>query len=141
MPLLLAVDPVSQGMGLLLLVFITILGLLGIVLLVTIGLAWRRHMQRLARQRKREHFMPDIWQTGGDRLLSQIERESHPPLPPNGPQSPEAPDFPDDPNDDDQRDEEPGEDDDTPDEPDDPDDPGDRPRAPVKPRPPAGVAR
>ncbi len=153
----------SYGVGLLLVMLIAVIGIVGLLFLIALMVAWRRFNSR-QEQPPAKQPMPDIWQTGGDRLLNRIEKDSHPnrwpdgpemevgdaedagdglddDLPPGFPDGPETPDnFPSDDDDPDDLGDEP-DDADGPDEPDDPDDPGDRPPASPRPRPPAGAAR
>jgi hypothetical protein len=95
----------STPKGVLLLMLITLLGLIGVMLVLLLGWTWRRFNARLQAPPPKPTRMPDIWQAGGIRLNVDKVFPRDPPEPPeppqakdedddDGPQPPESPDPP-----------------------------------------------
>lgn len=60
------------SLAILLLVF----GVGGIIIISMLFTAWRRYNKRMAALgKKKKRIVPDMWQAGGDRLVSKIEQK------------------------------------------------------------------
>lgn len=60
--------------GTTLLVVTTLLALVGQVTVMLLGMAWHRHDSRTRIPRQRPD-LPDIWQTGGERLVARLDKD------------------------------------------------------------------
>jgi hypothetical protein len=68
------VDPDRQKLeGYAALILILLIGLLGIILILWLLRAWKRHQDRLLRREPRvPDDMPDMWRAGGERLTAKL---------------------------------------------------------------------
>ena len=60
--------------GTTLLVVTTLLALVGLVTVMLLVMAWHRHNSRTRIPRQQPN-LPDIWQTGGERLVARLDKD------------------------------------------------------------------
>jgi hypothetical protein len=98
--------PEARNYGFLLLFLAALVGLVGLLLVAFLGMAWRRYNARL-RDPPRKSPMPDIWQAGGERLVNDLDQSRLPPLPDLMEDEDQDPDIDSDDEDEDEDDEPP----------------------------------
>lgn len=66
-------DPTSRALFLMMLA--AALCMVGMLTIWLLAIVWRRYNRRLDASRRMPDTMPDVWQTGGQRLASDVQHD------------------------------------------------------------------